>query len=485
MKKAVLYVRVSSKDQEDGYSIGSQCKLLHEYASKNGYTVQEFIEVESAKKAGRTQFNAMIQVLEKDRSIKHILVEKTDRLLRNPSDYSLINDLIEGSGIFVHFVKEGRIVNKNSSPADKFVFDISAAVAKNAVDNLKEETKKGMLEKAEQGIYPSCALYGYMNCEKSGKQDIDINPKEAPFVEQIFELAAAGYSIAKITKTMAAEGMICRNGQPPYHSLIAKILKNRFYTGEFKWKDKLYQNASHKALVSKECFELVQKTMAKPNKQKSRKGIFAYTNLIACGICGFAITAEIKKERYIYYHCTGYGGTCNKAHVREEVIEAQIVALLQQMHVPDEIRHNVCAAVKESMQKEINYHTSNVGRIEKQLRTLQNRKNQSYAAMLDKKVTEEFWAERNTAWDIEKEQLTASLLEHQKVKVDCTKQIDLMLELPKRAAHIFKRGSVDQKRKILGLLFSKCVLHYKKIDVELKAPFNLIIKSLSSDVTAA
>ena len=225
--------------------------------------------------------------------------------------------------------------------------------------------------------------------------------------------------------------------------------------------------------------------MAKPNKQKSRKGLFAYTNLITCGICGSAITAEIKKEYYIYYHCTGYKGTCNKTHVREEVIETQIVELLQETHVPDEIHSALYAVIKESMKKEIEYYTSTVGRIEKQLKTLQNRKNESYAAMLDKKINEEFWAERDTAWDTEKEQLTASLLEHQRAKVDCTNQIGLMLELPKRAAHLFKRGSVEQKRKILSLMVSTCVLHDKKIDLELKAPFNLIINTLSSEVTAA
>ena len=39
-------------------------------------------------------------------------------------------------------------------------------MAKNHVDNLSEETKKGMGEKAEQGTYPSVAPYGYMNAEE-------------------------------------------------------------------------------------------------------------------------------------------------------------------------------------------------------------------------------------------------------------------------------------------------------------------------------
>jgi site-specific DNA recombinase len=38
---------------------------------------------------------------------------------------------------------------------------IKVLMAKNYVDNLSEETRKGMLEKAEQSIWPSFAPLGY------------------------------------------------------------------------------------------------------------------------------------------------------------------------------------------------------------------------------------------------------------------------------------------------------------------------------------
>ena len=54
-RSAVLYVRVSSKDREkEGYSIPSQEKLLREYAGEHGLRiVREFVDVETAKQAGR------------------------------------------------------------------------------------------------------------------------------------------------------------------------------------------------------------------------------------------------------------------------------------------------------------------------------------------------------------------------------------------------------------------------------------------------
>jgi len=57
MNNAVIYARVSSKDQEaEGFSIPAQLKLLCDYAAQNNYRiVAEFTDIETAKNAGRAQ----------------------------------------------------------------------------------------------------------------------------------------------------------------------------------------------------------------------------------------------------------------------------------------------------------------------------------------------------------------------------------------------------------------------------------------------
>ena len=64
-KQAVIYARVSSKEQEkEGFSIPAQLKLLKEYAAANGFTIaQEYVDVETAKQTGRAAFGEMIAYL--------------------------------------------------------------------------------------------------------------------------------------------------------------------------------------------------------------------------------------------------------------------------------------------------------------------------------------------------------------------------------------------------------------------------------------
>src|ERR1700722_9088365 len=82
---AVLYARVSSKDQErEGFSIPAQQKALRHYAREQGLPIaREFVDVETAKQTGRTGFAAMLDFLRAHPACRTILVEKTDRLYRN------------------------------------------------------------------------------------------------------------------------------------------------------------------------------------------------------------------------------------------------------------------------------------------------------------------------------------------------------------------------------------------------------------------
>src|SRR5215470_3138527 len=108
--RVVLYARVSSKEQrEEGYSIEAQLRLLRDYAVRHAFVIsEEFIDVESASKSGRTGFNTMLAYLRKHPACRAILVEKTDRLYRNLKDYATLD--VKEWGVTIHLVKEGEIL---------------------------------------------------------------------------------------------------------------------------------------------------------------------------------------------------------------------------------------------------------------------------------------------------------------------------------------------------------------------------------------
>lgn len=394
MNKAVIYVRVSSKDQEiEGFSIPAQHKSLHEYAAKKHLTiVKEFGGAETAKKAGRAEFSKMVQFLRDNREVKHLLVEKTDRLSRNLTDFFgiIFEELVKGGGLNVHFVKEGRILNKNSHSSERLASSIHAVLAQNKNDNLAEEVIKGMEEKAEQGIYPSWAPYGYTNTEECRRRVIKVNPQQAVFVKRMFDLYATGsYSLSTLRKKLLAEGMVYRGGKPFYKSKVETILKNEFYAGTFRWRGVRYEGATHEPIISKELFACVQKVLRSPYKSKSRKEMFAYSNMIICGVCGCSLTAEFKKGKYIYYRCTRARGNCSEPYIRQEDIDQRFEGILGSIHVPDEIQAHILQGLRDSIKNKVDYHNHLAQSIEQQIKVLKNRIDQAYSDKLDGKISED------------------------------------------------------------------------------------------------
>ena len=172
----MIYARVSSKEQEkEGYSIPAQLKLLRDYAAAEGFTVaQEYVDVETAKRTGRANFEKMVGWLQKHSITRAILVEKTDRLYRNIKDWVTIDVL----DVEIHFPKEGLVLSRDSRSSEKFMHGIKVLMAKNYIDNLSEEARKGQQEKAEQGIWPTKTPLGYLNVTRSdGRKVIAVDPE--------------------------------------------------------------------------------------------------------------------------------------------------------------------------------------------------------------------------------------------------------------------------------------------------------------------
>lgn len=479
MNKAVVYARVSSKEQEtEGFSIPAQLKFLQEYASKNGYViVKKFTDAQTAKKSGRKQFNLMLNFME-EHSITHLLVEKTDRLLRNMSDYVLIKRLFSSSDVSVHLAKENAVLGKNAHSNEKLIFGIKAVMAESYIDNLSEEVKKGMLEKASQGTYPSIAPYGYLNAKIDSKKTIVIDPETAPFIKKMFKLYATGsFSLFKLRQKMITDGMIYRNGKNFYTSKVEHILKNEFYTGIFYWRGVKYENASHEAIVSKELFQKVQNSLQNPYKSKSRKKLFPYSNLMSCGVCGCALTAEIKKNKYIYYRCTGYKGNCKQPYLKQEVLEEIFEKILGSLTITDHAHNIIMQGLRASLKDKIEYHNKLVTKIQRQIKFYQNRIDQAYLDKIDGKISEEFWRVHTSTWLPEKERLCLKLLNTQKADKNYLENANLIIELAKKALPLFKKQNGDQKRRLINILLSNCSYRDQKVDVQLKPVFTMMLES--------
>ena len=86
----------------------------------------------------------------------------------------------------------------------------------------------GLLEKAEQGLYPSLAPLGYKNNKITHLMDVD--EEKAPHIKRAFSLIASGsYSLNMVADTLYREGLRGKTDNRIGKSSIDLLLKNPIY----------------------------------------------------------------------------------------------------------------------------------------------------------------------------------------------------------------------------------------------------------------
>ena len=100
---------------------------------------------------------------------------------------------------------------------------------------------------------------------------------------------------------------------------------------------------------------------------------------------------ELKKGRYVYYHCTGVKGKCEEPYTREEVLEEYFGLVLKRLYFDDEVMEWIADALKQSHGDEKKYHGEAMARLQTEYNKLQGRIDAMYVDKLDGKIDGAFF----------------------------------------------------------------------------------------------
>lgn len=308
----VVWARVSSREQKEGYSIDAQLRAMRDKAAKHGWViVREFVIAESAKRgADRKAFNDMLRWIKQNASrekIDAIFAHKLDRVCRNMRDAVRLQELEDDHGVKLVFVEN----DFGPGAAGALSFNVMAAVAQYYSDNLRSEVIKGMDEKVRQGWPTGLAPFGYLNVRDKNEPVIP-HPERSKTLARIFELYSSGqYTFQSLADKLAAEGHVYRRSQPRFHrTALSCILGNRFYIGELHRNGNVYQGR-YRLVIDRATFDACQDVLYGRNRRTGHPNLSYSGGLLRCEICGFAITGERirRKQRdgsvreHVYYRC--------------------------------------------------------------------------------------------------------------------------------------------------------------------------------------
>jgi hypothetical protein len=345
-------------------------------------------------------------------------------------------------------------------------------MAKNYVDNLSEEVKKGLREKAEHGDWPSVAPVGYVNNRETHR--IEVDTVRGALIAKLFELCASGdYSLRALTARAHAIGLTHpRSGRRMGKSEIHRILDNPIYTGRFRWLGKMY-DGSHTPLITVELFEDVQTVLHGKPRTRRAKQKHAFMGLLVCARCGCSITAEKKKGKYVYYRCTGFRGACGNTYVREERLVDLLGAVVKRIEIPAEIAESIAADIRDGAGALEQERRGALARANERGRGIRARLDRAYEDYLDGRISQDFWTWKSNDWEAE---LAIIAAEEHRLSTPAPAYAvtaEKILELAKTAHSRFLEQSGVEQRRLLDSVLSNCTLDRGTLCPTYSKPFDI------------
>jgi site-specific DNA recombinase len=205
-----------------------------------------------------------------------------------------------------------------------------------------------------------------------------------------------------------------------------------------------------------------------PRRQR-RKHDFALSGMITCGQCGSALVAEIKKGRYVYYHCS-----CAKRYVREEILEAEFVKAVRQLSFNAEFLSEVKSAFKQFYAKETEQREQTIARLSAEQTKLERRIETMYEDKLDGTIDESFYRRKTDECRAEQARLTAEIERLQQTRPP--HELGNIRELADCAAELFEKQPAREKRKLLQHLVEQCKWTAGALTFRWRRPFDRAVR---------
>ena len=342
---ADIYLRLSVEEANNGESgsIINQRNIIKQYCEDNGITiVREFVDDGfSGSNFERPGFKSLLSHIETG-FVNTVITKDLSRLGR---------DMTESSFYAEKFFPEHNIhyiAISDGFDSDGYNIMAPFQFAMNDVylRDTSRKIKQVIYQKRKKGEYCACPPFGYMR-NPADNTSIIPDPKTAPIVQHIFELAANGKSAHYIANQLTDEGCItplkyrvlfrdnfCDKGAARAtdnwnHTTVKRILRNQVYLGHtvlgktkkasIKSKKKIsipkdewsITYNTHMPLVTNEQFEKAEHFIGMNTKSwtdydKTRLSIF--NGIVFCEHCGGAMCScgsvyKGEREKYWYLSC--------------------------------------------------------------------------------------------------------------------------------------------------------------------------------------
>ncbi|MGJ8729323.1 recombinase family protein [Listeria aquatica] len=341
--KAAIYIRVSTQEQTENYSIPAQTEKLEALCKSKGWDVFD-IFIDGGYSGSNINRPALQDMLSKLDKIDAVVVYRLDRLSRSQRDtlllieeYFLKND--------VEFVSLSETLD-TSSPFGRAMIGILSVFAQLERETIRDRLVMGKIKRIEEGLPMVTAkgrTFGYDVIDTK----LFINKEEAEQLQIIYDTFEDVQTINLLQKEMYKKGYKVFN-----RKRYLNLLSNDVYIGYVSYSDKVHRKGIHEPIIKEDQFYRVQEILKRmqkfPNINKESKSLLA--SLLVCGKCGLpylhaskSTTSRGHVYRYRYYMCKSKKRLyqyepCDNKTIRAEELEKIVLDRVANYSQPSQLK---------------------------------------------------------------------------------------------------------------------------------------------------
>lgn len=410
------YIRVSDDEQVlEGYSIKAQAALLKRRFEEWGAVCIGAYADEgySAKDLRRPDLQRLLKDIETLRP-DFIVFWKLDRWTRKGKDWHKLKEVLDKHGVELRSAV-GENLNEETA-FNRFNVGLNVLLGEFERDQIAERVHFVMGERHANGLRNGAvAPYGYDLIEGMLK----LNPEQATVIRRMFDMYGNhGIGFRGIATSLNKDPERPDSRVWTYSS-VRYALMNPAYCGNLRWNfrkssgkttgKETVTNNTHEPIIDEVLFKRINNEI----KERIRGGRgatsdYAFTGLLKCGKCGFAMVGHASKKTngfYRYYQCSARArnGQCDMPTAKAETVEKAFLDALQ--------------FDSSQLQKLIDFTVDNkkrdrklyIEQLNKELENISRRKKKWQIAYADDAITLQELKER-TAEDKEREDVIISEL---------------------------------------------------------------------------
>jgi len=337
--RAAAYVRVSTEEQTEGYSLDAQRREVTRYCERQGFDLvrvyaDEGVSAHTEKIEKRPQLCALLADAASG-EFDVVVVHTIDRWARNVGvQREALQRLGEANVGFASVTENIDF----TTPAGRLMLTMIGGVSEFFSDQLAVHVTKGQRERAERGLPIGPIPFGYITPEP-GVAPI-IEPGAGRAVRFAFELRAAGESYGAIARWLNAEGFVPRGKNAIFTPFAVKdMLVNRFYLGYVRYQGEELVG-QHEPLIEEELYERVQARRGKGRTSREPHGLSGLLRgRLFCGHCGSKLHSE-RNHRHEPRYRERHGKPCgtNGRSLLAQRVDEQIAEIWRAIEFPGDWR---------------------------------------------------------------------------------------------------------------------------------------------------